>query len=230
MGATTDYLPKSTVRKLAERSDLWGAYLVAHVWGVIFAAIAMFIIWPNAITFIAAFILVGSRQHGMAILMHDAAHGILFKSKRVNDFAGHYLLASPYGADLHSYRKYHLQHHRFTQKEDDPDLPLSVKYPLSKASLTRKLLRDITGLTYLRLRIGGLMMKRGGKKIDGSDSFVTSSEVPKIIANLILFAGFYLIGHPWLYFTLWLLPLFTWFFVLIPVSYTHLTLPTIYSV
>ena len=144
MGATTDYISKDKLRDHTRRSILWGAYLVVHAWSVVIASVAMFVIWPNVLTFILAFALIGSRQHGMAVLMHDAAHRSLFKSKRLNDFAGQYLLASAYGADMHSYRKYHLTHHRFAQSEADPDLPLSVKYPLSRASMARKLLRDIT--------------------------------------------------------------------------------------
>jgi len=141
MGATADYIPKARVKELAQRSDLWGAWLTLHVWTVIIGAMAMFIVFPNPLTFILAFLLIGSRQHGLSILAHDSAHGVLFKTKALNEFAGKYLLAAPYGGDMLSYRKYHLKHHRYAQSELDPDLPLSVKFPVSKASLRRKLLR-----------------------------------------------------------------------------------------
>ena len=198
MGATTDYIARDDARALAQRSNLWGAFLLCHVWGVVIASVAMFVIWPNALTFILAFILITARQHGMAILMHDAAHRSLFKSKWMNDFAGQYLLASAYGADLHSYRKYHLKHHRFAQSENDPDLPLAIKYPLSRASMTRKLLRDVFGLTYLRLRIAQFKVKRGAQKIDGLDTFEKESSLPSLMVNLIIFAIFWAVGHPWL--------------------------------
>ena len=44
---------------------------------LIFAAGAMFVIWPNPLTYILAVMLIGARQLGLAILMHDAAHGAL---------------------------------------------------------------------------------------------------------------------------------------------------------
>ena len=216
MGATTSYISKARIKELAQRSDLWGAWLTFHVWFVVIAAMSVFIIWPNVVTFILAFLLIGSRQHGMAILMHDAAHGILFKTKSLNEFVGQYLLGAPYGGDLESYRKYHLKHHRFTQSELDPDLPLSKKYPVSKASLRRKLLRDISGLTYFRLQLVTLRMKKGeASDIEGSDAFQKTSPWPYLITNVIIFTILALLGHWWIYFALWLAPLWTWFFAVL---------------
>jgi len=231
MGATTDYIPKAEIRKLAQRSDLWGAWLTLHVWAVIAGAMALFIYLPNPITFVLAFLLIGSRQHGMSILAHDSAHGILFKNKALNEFVGKYILAAPYGGDMLSYRKYHLKHHRFTQSELDPDLSLSKKFPISKASFRRKIWRDITGQTFLRLRIASYKMARSKRgqdktgqnktnqdksaKIEGSDAFEKSSNGPYLITNAIIFGVLLAIGHGWLYLTLWLLPLMTWFFVVL---------------
>lgn len=216
MGATTSYIAKSRVKALAKRSDLWGAWLTLHVWGVVAASIALFIIFPNVLTFITAFILIGSRQHGMAILMHDAAHGILFKTKALNEFAGAYLLGAPYGGNLASYRKYHLQHHRFAQSDKDPDISLSKKYPVSKASLRRKLLRDLFGLTFLRIRLASLKMQSANAPmIEGAGAFQKSTPWPFLITNSLIFALLWGLGHWPLYFALWLAPLMTWFFVVI---------------
>lgn len=216
MTNTIDYIPKARVRALARRSDLWGAWLTFHVWAVIIGAMALFVVFPNPLTFIVAFLLIGSRQHGLAILMHDAAHGILFKTKALNEFAGKWLLGAPYGGDLSGYRKYHLKHHRFTQSELDPDLPLSSKFPISKSSLRRKLVRDLTGQTFLRLRLATLRMKPGGKPdIEGSDAFQKNSPWPYLITNAVIFTGLAAIGHWWLYIALWQLPLITWFFAVL---------------
>ena len=102
MKAKTDYISKDEVRRLAERSDLWGMWLTLHVWGVIIGAMAMFIYLPNPLTYILAFLLIGSRQHGMSILVHEGAHGILFKNKMLNEFVSKYILAAPYGCLLYT--------------------------------------------------------------------------------------------------------------------------------
>lgn len=216
MGATTHYIPNAQVKKLARRSDVWGALLTMHVWAVIICAMALFIYLPNPLTFILAFLLIGSRQHGLSILVHDSAHGILFKTKALNEFVGKYILAAPYGGDMEGYRKYHLKHHRFTQSQLDPDLPLSQKFPLSKASLRRKLFRDITGQTFLRLRLIAYRAKRGQlERVEGADAFASAARVPFYISNALIFMALLYFGQGWLYFTLWLAPQMTWFFVVL---------------
>lgn len=212
MSQSIAYLPKDTIKALSQRSDLWGAWLVFHVWAVIAGAVTMGIIWP--LTIPLAILIIGSRQHGMAILMHDSAHGVLFKSRRVNDFVGQYFLATPYGGDMQSYRHYHLKHHRFTQSENDPDIGLSAKFPVSSDSLRRKFIRDITGQTFLRLQ----RAKRNTvnmNEIVGSDAFVKRSVWPTLIVNFAMFAGLAALGYWWAYFVLWLLPLMTWFYAVL---------------
>ncbi|MEP4051798.1 MAG: fatty acid desaturase family protein [Litorimonas sp.] len=212
MDTASQYIPKSEVRRLAKRSDLWGAWLTLHVWGVIALSATAFIIFPNPWVYAAAFLIIGSRQHGLAILAHDTAHGVLFETKTANELVGKYLLAAPYGGDMVSYRHYHLKHHRFTQSKQDPDLPLSAKFPTSRQSLFRKFLRDVTGLTFLRLRFAAYNMRKSGQSLPGSEAFQKTSPLPYLVSNGIIFGVFVLIGHPWLFLTLWLLPLWTWFF------------------
>jgi len=57
---------KEDIRQLSQRSDLWGFWLTFHVWAVIIAAGAMFVVFPSILTFIAAVLIIGTRQHGMA--------------------------------------------------------------------------------------------------------------------------------------------------------------------
>jgi len=46
---------------------------VAHCWGVIGLAMALGVIWP--VTVPLAVLIIGTRQRGLFILMHDGAHG-----------------------------------------------------------------------------------------------------------------------------------------------------------
>ncbi len=200
------------VKLLSKRSDLWGAWLTFHVWGTIVSSITLFILIPNLLTFIFAFFVIGSRQHGLAILMHEAAHGILFQRRALNDFVGHYILGAPYGGDLKSYRRYHLKHHLHTQTENDPDLILSDKFPVSKASLKRKFIRDMTGQTFFRLQ----MAKLKGKPVEGGKAFENKNKRNLFLPiNILFFSIFAIIGYWWVYFALWLAPLMTWFMCVI---------------
>lgn len=73
-------------------------------------------VWPVLIPI--SVMIIGTRQLGLAILMHEAAHGGLSTNVRLNDALGHWLCAVPIGASLTAYRPYHLSHHRFAQQAE----------------------------------------------------------------------------------------------------------------
>ncbi|MBH9536885.1 fatty acid desaturase family protein [Novosphingopyxis sp. YJ-S2-01] len=142
------------------RVSRWrGTWLVVHCWAVIALVIGGALWTWDALGPLAgvpavllAIVIVGGRQLGLAILMHDAAHGLLSPNRRWNNRLGEWLTGAPVGSDLKAYRTYHLTHHRYTQQEEDPDLILSKPFPTSGASLRRKVWRDLTGRTFLRTR------------------------------------------------------------------------------
>ncbi|MEW6539822.1 MAG: fatty acid desaturase family protein [Pseudomonadota bacterium] len=197
------------------RSAWAGPLLVAHCWAVIALAVIAGVLVPWLIPLCV--MIVGTRQLGLAILMHEAAHGGLSKSNRLNDFLGHWLCAVPIGASLKAYRPYHLTHHRFAQQAEDPDLMLSAPFPVSTASLRRKLIRDLTGQTFFKQRVllPLAQARSSGPRDDGAhdyESIVTGRSVlPFLAFNTILLAGFIAAGVWWAFFMLWLLPMATWF-------------------
>lgn len=190
---------------LAKRSSWLGLVCVAGAWALIVAAAAMFIVWPNPLTYVLAVMIIGARQLGLAILMHDAAHGALHSNAKVNDWVGEWLCAAPVGARLVSYRNYHLKHHKFTEQPEDPDLSLSAPFPITRTSLWRKVVRDLTGQTFFKQRRAQLF---GGRK-DGE--VVNASTGHFLLMNAILLAICIAAGVWWAYPALWLVPLATWF-------------------
>jgi fatty acid desaturase len=197
------------------RSALVGPLLVGHCWAVIALAVFAGVLIPWLIPL--CIMVVGTRQLGLAILMHEAAHGGLSRSNRLNDFLGHWLCAVPIGASLKAYRPYHLTHHRFAQQAEDPDLMLSAPFPISPASLRRKLIRDLTGQTFFKQRVllPLAQARLSGPRDDGAhdyEAIVTGRSVlPFLAFNAVLLAGFIAAGVWWAFFVLWLLPMATWF-------------------
>ena len=191
-------LTPEQVQRLRAKSDLVGGLLVLHAWGLIFASMALFVAWPNPLSFVIAVTVIGARQLGLAILMHDAAHGLLFDNRRLNEWVGTWLCAAPVFTSLQLYRPYHLAHHRHTQQAEDPDLGLSAPFPITAKSLWRKIARDLSGRTAYQRRLE--QFRRGLAK-----------ESKAFIANLVLLGGLSAIGHWWLYPLLWLLPIVTWY-------------------
>lgn len=198
---------------VSRRSDLTGTWIVVHCWIVIALAMAAAIWQP--ILIILAVPIIGARQLGLAVVMHEAAHGGLHSNTRINSILGHWFSGAPIGASLKSYRPYHLQHHKYAQQPEDPDLILSAPFPVSKSSLRRKLIRDLTGQTFFKQgrnqfanAIGlGIRPEKGRPNRANT---AREAVIPFVITNLVLLIGLSLIGYWWAYFVLWLLPLATW--------------------
>ena len=207
------------------RVSRWrGAWLVAHCWGVIAFAIGLALWAWNSLgplagvpAVLAAIVIVGGRQLGLAILMHDAAHGLLDPHRPRNNWMGQWLTGAPVGSDLKAYRAYHLTHHRYTQQDEDPDLILSKPFPTSGASLRRKVLRDLTGRTFVKTRgaqlAGGwkaLRSKEGGNEGEVR-SFAGTAMLRFLgINTLLLIVPWALGAGPWP-FLIWLAALATTF-------------------
>jgi fatty acid desaturase len=202
--------------RLTSRSSLRGMWLVVHAWGTIAGAIALVTLWPNPLTWLIAVTVVGARQLGLAILMHEAAHGGLHANRTINEWVGQWLCAVPVGADLASYRSYHLQHHKFTQQPEDPDLSLSAPFPITRESYTRKAIRDLTGQTFVKQRLPlflSLFRRQDGDEAVSHESFVSSGadKMARFLAvNAVMFAPFWLAGAGIWYFGVWVFAMATW--------------------
>ena len=208
-----DYFTTDEWAGLSAHSRWKGLLLVAHAWGVIIAAGAMAVIWP--ITIPIAVALIGARQLGLAILMHDAAHRALSSDPKVNDCVGHWICGQPIGAGLTSYRGYHLTHHKFAQQAEDPDLGLSAPFPITRKSLYRKMIRDLTGQTFVKQRTAVLRAKLKSRKPDQSALVIGFGEGGRMVGFLLWQLGLLVVlsalGLWWTYFVLWLLPMATWY-------------------
>jgi len=209
----TDIFTAEEWADLSRRQPWRGPMLVVHAWGIIAAAIALVAIWPNPVTVILAIMLIGARQLGLAILMHEAAHGALHPNRKVNDFLGHWLSAAPVGAALPSYRAYHLAHHKYVQSDEDPDLILSAPFPVTKASMRRKFIRDLTGQTFFRQRVLGLFVQMKGDSAAEKQAEVLSGRKGLyhfLITNGVLL-GLAIVSGLWWAYPLWLIAMATWF-------------------
>ena len=204
-------LSPNQLDRLRARSTIRGLWVVFHAWASVAMAMALFVFWPNPFTFVLSFIVISGRQLGLAILMHDAAHRLLLPQGRLNDWIGHHLLGGPVGADLFLYRPYHLQHHRHTQQAQDPDLELSAPFPISRASLRRKVVRDLLGVTGVQRRLLQIRAGLGDPKDPARVRWarLLHAEAPFLISNAFLLGTLSAMGHGWLYLTLWLWPLLT---------------------
>ncbi len=157
----SEIFSKEEIARLTSRSDWMGWRALLFTWGVIGLTFAALVRWPHPLTWLAALAVLGGRQLSLAIMMHDAAHGTLFRTRWLNDVLADYACGSAVGVDIRRYRQHHLVHHNKTGTEADTDRSLSAPFPATRASLARKFLRDLSGISGLKREYGLLLMHAG---------------------------------------------------------------------
>ena len=130
-----------------QRSDVKAWVAVMSAWTLTLITLMLVGHFPGFVTLALAWVVLPGRQLSLAVLMHEAGHGSLFKTRALNRWVGQWLCALPVLSDFDAYARGHQIHHRLAGTADDPDLPNYHAYPISKASLTRKWFRDLTGQT-----------------------------------------------------------------------------------
>jgi fatty acid desaturase len=222
--AITDVLSRDEIRAFTRSSNLAGALAIAWSWLVIAGCFVALGLVPHPVVFVAVVIVLGGRQLALAVAMHEAAHGTLFRTRWLNDALGDWLCGRPTWSDMARYRKHHLGHHAHTGTERDPDLGLALDRPMSRASLARKILRDLSGASGVRrvlaliaidaellvFDVGG-NPRRGPRRSLGHHFGALARNAWKpLVANAVVFAILFAAGHAWV-FSAWAIAYMTMF-------------------
>ena len=189
--------------ELRRISNLRNALTIAALYAQTLAILWLAIRLQNILMYAVAFVLMGRAHAQFASLMHESAHRLLFSNKFANDFAGRWLLGFPGFVTTDGYRFVHSAHHRQEFGPDEPDIALYANYPISRQSFRRKLLRDALGITGIRLMRGQLQTLLHGER----RSRMTQIKIFGL--QISMFAVSLIIGHPFIYLLLWLLPFLT---------------------
>lgn len=218
------YLSAEEIKQLHQKSNYKATLSILSVWLWIVFAFALVAFFPNVFTIIIALFIIGGKQLGCAIIMHDASHYSLFTTKKLNNWIGNIFGAYPIFHNVEQYRPYHFQHHLATGTVEDPDLNLVKAYPTKLLSLLRKFFRDLIGLTGIKTEFGLFAMHLGFLKYNLGNLI---EKIPKeertwkqivenayynlrgpILVNLVLFLILFALGKSWLY-LLWVTALLT---------------------
>lgn len=189
---------RSELRRI---SDLGNVVAIAVAWGqaVLIVGAAAWIAHP--VGYLVALVAMGTVFARLAILAHEAAHKLLFTNKRVNDVVGRWLCAYPAFVPLEAYRRSHFAHHKEEFGPNEPDLDLYVGYPITRASLRRKLVRDAVGISGWK-NLKPLLRALGSPTARPFALRILAAQVGVL-------ALFTLAGRPELYPVLWLAPWMT---------------------
>src|SRR4051794_36223456 len=179
------------------------AFAVVSVYVQTIGVIALAVWLDNPFAWVAAFILMGRAHAQFAALMHEAAHRLLFRNRKANDWVGRWLLGYPSFTPTDLYRRGHMAHHREEFGPNEPDIPLYRGYPIARDSMRRKLTRDALGIT------GWKLTKGLGRAIRSPEPNVHRPARSILAVQVVIFGVFVAVGHPWLYLFLWQLPQLT---------------------
>lgn len=140
-------LPRELVQELTRRAPWRATLAVFHDFLILAAAIAVGLYyWPNPLVLLICILIIGTRQHALFVIAHDAAHYLLYENRLLNDVVGR-TCAMLQGLSMCTYRVIHRMHHNNLYGELDPDTALHGGYPRGRTYLIRKLLKDLSGLT-----------------------------------------------------------------------------------
>jgi fatty acid desaturase len=214
-GGVAVHVPIATLRALSRIDVPRALTTVALDWLVIATAITLALRLDHVAVTILAILVIGGRQHALAVIVHDAVHHRFLPDRRLNDWVAELLVAWPIFLSVRAFRTVHGPHHRFTGEAGDgnrrawrthrPDGRLTAEwtYPKTPLGLARTLLRRAAVLTGVFWIIRGLVAP-----------FVLRRPPLELLARTAYFvlAAWILTRHAWWHeaLVLWLLPYCTW--------------------
>ena len=95
---------REEIRRIHDKRN---AASVAGLWLAVSAVVALAVWIDNPVLYGVAFLVMGPLYVRFAILMHEAAHKLLFTNKRVNDWVGTWLIGYPAWVPIGLYRRGH---------------------------------------------------------------------------------------------------------------------------
>lgn len=202
------------LRDFSHVSNVRGVFDVTRHVVALTAVIAIAWHANNLVVSIAAIILIGALQHGLASLQHEAWHFLCFRSHKVNDFVGSWFYAYPLGGFYYFNQVRHRGHHAYFGTSKDPD---RVTYVNTRKETPRQYLSFFASMLLGALIFEkiALTFKKTGLELPGLDLRAkntpgTRSEALRVIlAQLVLMSLFVIAGNFWYYWLYWFFPLIT---------------------
>lgn len=199
--------PESLAEYSRRRPSRW-LLAAGFDWAVMLLTMLLCNLYPQPWVWLLGIVVIGTRQHALGILAHDAAHFLVTRSKPWNAILGNALAGYPMTYPVQGYRTNHLEHHRHLETERDPEqatvnlYPAEWNFPMSKPRLLMLMIRDLIGGSLLPLMALSRYLWT-----------MKTSAVPHVLAIVALhgaaFTAALLTGYLWTYLLLWVVPMFT---------------------
>jgi fatty acid desaturase len=201
-------LPPAKIRELSRLQPSKAIATTLGKWALIAAAIAICASFWHPALYVLAVVIIGSCQHALLILGHDASHFRTLSVRWQNDLFANLFMMWPTFASVEGFRKFHGTHHQYTNLPNDGnrhiwythdaagELAPDWQFPKTRLGLAWLLLRRAAFFTGLFWILRGLV----GSTLIPSPGWMRAARL-----------GFYGFGAAALtYFDLWLSFLLYW--------------------
>ena len=155
-------------------------------------------------------VLMGLRMNAFGVMLHEASHGLLAKSRTLNDRICNWGIAFWTINSVEEYRPTHRLHHRYLGQERDPDRVFYL-VPPRRGALTALLLQDLFGITAFRRATSRIS---GTSEVSGAPASLLAKPqllVGKVVTQLVVLGQFLLFQGIWrgivFYLVFWLVPI-----------------------
>jgi fatty acid desaturase len=204
---------KSELRTLRVSNNYRG--LIGVIYDLLIIGIAIVLGSVSWWFYPLAVLIIGSRQRALATILHDAAHNILAKNRKLNYFLGTYLSGYLIGQEFYNYRDSHCKGHHphLGDKEKDPDYVYHIeaglyqiknkKHFLFKYVLKPLFLLNIISYSYYVFKHRMLQFKKYPKQ------YIALTIYWVIILSSIIYLGFF-----FEFLLFWIIPYITSFMVI----------------
>lgn len=185
-------------------------------WAVIATTAALWKLYPRPWLVPFTAIIVGSRQHALAVLMHETIHQRVFRGLWLTPALGR-LCAWSLFISWSSFRENHLAHHRFVNSEGDPDLqfkmqarPLDWTFPKTSPALAMLLFKDLFGYG-LVMNARRMFRYHGARSTGAIRNFGTLPDklLTRVLFTVCFIAIWVFAADLTGFLVIWVLPLFT---------------------
>jgi fatty acid desaturase len=196
-----DYIDPAELQSFYQR-DRWRPIRDGvAIWTVILSAMAAAILTGNLIVTVVAFCVIAGRQLALNNMVHEASHYLLSRDKKLNDWLSDIFFAAPHLISTDGYRAKHLPHHSHLGHPPE-DEEFKARYLFrGRRFFWRSLFAVLGGPSLVTAAAYGKTVEQGG---NGFRSITLIA-----ITNAALLGYCWVLGSPWAYLYLWLLPLLT---------------------
>jgi fatty acid desaturase len=208
-GRLSDYLSSAEIATFNNFSSTRIVRDAILIWAAILGCLALSSYWQNIPVFALCFVVIASRQLALTHLVHDACHFRLTVNKKLNDLISDIFFAAPVLISTQQYRAQHLPHHR-NLGDSRLDTDRRAWYSIRGWHFVRRSLLILIGweaaqtfLSYSKITPGEV------DKSSGDAASLLRRALWVALTNGLLLAYCWMLGAAWLFFALWVAPLFT---------------------